>query len=93
MYYYFTHIRNQKFRPILHNFWSITERAFREKIQSTETYKAIQCCALDFSRKTRSVMVTKNGIFFQSGISPLILAYAILNLHHKIAQLTIYLQI
>ena len=29
-------------------FGTVTERAFRAKIQSTDTYKLMQCCVVDF---------------------------------------------
>ena len=47
-------------------FGTITERVFRKKIQSTETYTKLFNAALwIFFRKTRSVMVPRFGFFFQ----------------------------
>ena len=49
----------------------------------------IYFCALHFFQKTRSATVPKMAyIFVQHGIFPLILAYAIWHLYHKVAQLT-----
>ena len=45
---------NKKYMPF---FGTVTKLDFREKIHSTETYKLMQCCALDFFLKTRSVTV------------------------------------
>ena len=75
---------------------TITERVSREKKNPERSIEKISICfcALDFFQKTRSVMVRKMAyIFVQHGILPLILAYAIRNLHHSIAQLTLYLYI
>ena len=66
-------------------FGTITERVFSEKSREQHCIICICFRALDFFREACSVIVPKMAyIFVQSGISLLILAYAILNKHHNI---------
>ena len=73
---------------------TITERFLRKKSRAQHWIILYMFLCFRFFQKWGSVTVPKMAyIFVQRGIFPLILAYAIWNMHHNIAKLALYLHI